>query len=85
MMTTTQILLIVVVVVLTVLSTLIGVQIYQVLLELKKASRLLNQVLDNAAQVSQTFSQSIVNFSTLFSGLSAIFFKKPKTQNEGKK
>ena len=84
MITMTQALLIAVVVILTVLLTLIGIQIYQVLLEFKKASRLLNQILDNAAQVSQTFSQSAINFSTLLSGLSAIF-KKPKSKNEGKK
>jgi len=80
MLTVTQILLIVVVVVLAVLLTLIGVQVYQVLLEFKKASRLLNQILGNAAQVSQTFSQSVINFSALLSGLSAIF-KKPKSKN----
>jgi len=84
MITSTQVLLIVVVVILTVLLTLIGIQIYQVLLEFKKASRLLNQILDNAAQVSQTFSQSVINFSTLLSGLSAIF-KRPKSRNGGKK
>ena len=84
MIATTQILLVVVVVVLTILLTLIGIQIYQVLLEFKKASRLLNQILDNAAQVSQTFSQSVINFSALLSGLSAIF-KRQKSQNGGKK
>jgi len=84
MIITAQVLLIVVVVILTVLLTLIGIQIYQVLLEFKKASRLLNQILDNTAQVSQTFSQSVINFSTLLSGLSAIF-KRPKSQNGGKK
>jgi len=80
MITTVQILLIAVVVVLTILLTLIGIQIYQVLLEFKRASRLLNQILDNTAQVSQTFSQSVVNFSALLSGLSTVF-KRPKSQN----
>ena len=84
MLTTAQILLIVVVVILTILLILIGIQVYQVLLEFKKASRLLNQILDNAAQVSQTFSQSVINFSTLLSGLSTIF-KRQKSQNGGKK
>jgi len=84
MIVTTQVLLIAVVVILTILLTLIGIQIYQVLLEFKKASRLLNQILDNTAQVSQTFSQSVINFSALLSGLGAIF-KRPKSQNGGKK
>jgi len=84
MLTTAQILLIVVVVILTVLLTLIGIQVYQVLLEFKKASRLLNQILGDAAQVLQNFSCSIINFSTLLSSLSTIF-KKPKSKNERKK
>jgi hypothetical protein len=84
MITTIQILLIVVVVILTVLLTLIGVQIYQVLLEFKKASRLLNQILDNTVQVSHTFSQSVINLSALLSGLGAVF-KRPKSQNGRKK
>jgi len=84
MITTIQVLLIAVVVILTVLLTLMGIQIYQVLLEFKKASRSLNQILDNTVQASHTFSQSVINLSALFSGLSAIF-KRPKSQNGRKK
>jgi len=84
MLTTAQILLIVVVVILTILLALIGIQVYQVLVEFRKASRLLNQILSDAAQVSQNFSCSIINFSTLLSSLSAIL-RKPKSKNERKK
>jgi len=84
MITTIQVLLIAIVVILTILLTLIGIQVYQVLLEFKKSSRLLNQILDNTVQVSHTFSQSVINLSALFSGLSAIF-KRSESQNGEKK
>ena len=84
MLITAQILLVAVVVVLTALLVLIGIQVYQVLSELKKASRSLNQILDNTAQASKALSQPIVSFSLLMSSLRAILGKSGK-QDGGKR
>jgi len=79
-----QILLVAVILVLTSLLTLIGVQFYQFLREIKKSSALLNEALASWVRTSQAISEPLADFFSFLSGLK-FFLKKEKENGEGKK
>lgn len=64
MLDTIQIVLIIVISVLTVLLTLIGIQIYYILKELRKSADKLNNILDDAKVITGSTAKGISNLST---------------------
>lgn len=67
-----QVLLIVVVTVLTVLLTIIGVQVFFILKEIRHSVEKSNKILDDAGIVSGTVSKSATTLSNSFSGLASL-------------
>ena len=72
MMDNTQILLIAVVTVLTVLLTLIGVQVFFILRELKKTFEKFNKIIDDAGIISGSVAKPIASLSNSITGISGI-------------
>lgn len=70
-MDTTQILLIVVVTVLTILLTIIGIQVVFILKELRKTVEKMNKMLGDAGSVTGGISRSVTGMSGMFEGLKA--------------
>lgn len=68
-MDATQILLIVVVSVLTVLLTVIGIQVIYILGEIRKSLQKMNKMLDDATSISHDISKSMNSVGGLFEGL----------------
>lgn len=68
-MDTTQILLIVVVTVLTILLTVIGIQVVYILVEVRKSAQKVNEMLDDATEVTGGISRSFSGMSGLVAGL----------------
>lgn len=84
---TAQLLLITVVIVLTILLTVIGIQIVYILKEFKKSMEKINKILDDAGLASGTIAKSIAGLSGLTAGFKTAFsllnfFKKKETPNE---
>ncbi len=85
---TTQILLIAVITILTILLTVIGIQIVYILKEVRKTIEKVNKILEDAGVASESFSKSIAGFSGLTSGLKTAFTlfgllkKEKKDENE---
>lgn len=68
-MDTTQILLVAVVTVLTILLTIIGVQIVFILVEVRKSLEKVNKMLDDAGTVTGGISRSVTGLGGLFEGI----------------
>lgn len=81
----TQILLIVVITVLTIVLTIIGIQFFLILKELRKSVQKMNQILDDSTVVSGTVARSITGVAGMLSGVKAglsvlNFFKKDREE-----
>lgn len=68
-MNTTQALLIIVVTVLTVILSIIGVQMIYILTEFRKTVEKINKMLDDAGSVTGGISRSVTGVSGLFEGI----------------
>jgi len=84
-----QILLIVVVTTLTILLTLVGVEVFLILKEFKKSVEKINKILDDAEMISESVTKPIVSVSSSLSSLSGIagllgliFTKRRKKKEE---
>ena len=72
MIDTTQLLLIAVVTVLTVLLTIIGVQVFFILKEIKRTIEKMNKMLDDAGLISESIARPIASLSSSITGVSGI-------------
>jgi len=68
-MDTTQLLLTVVVTVLTILLSIIGVQVVFILAEFRKTIEKMNKIIDDAGQVSGGISHSVTGMTGMFEGI----------------
>lgn len=68
-MDTTQILLVIVVTVLTILFTVIGIQVVYILMEFRKTVEKINKMLDDAGQVTGGISRSVTGMSGMMEGI----------------
>lgn len=66
-----QIVLLLVIVVLTVLLLVLGIQVFYILREMRKAVMKANRVLDNTNSITESVSQPISALSSIVSGLTA--------------
>ena len=88
-MDTTQILLTAVVSVLTVLLSIIGVQIVFILIEVRKSLEKMNKMLDDAGTVTGGISRSVTGMSGIMEGLKTglsivnLFGKKRGSDDKG--
>lgn len=86
----TRVLLVAVVIVLTIMMVLIGWQIYQILLEIRKMLKKSNLMMDNAAGFSAKIGKSFESLSGFSEGVKAVlsilnvFRKGEKKDGEGK-
>lgn len=83
----TQILFFAIAVVLTILTVIIGWQIFQILSEIRKMLLKFNTVIDNTVSITGNIGKSFQNLSGFSEGLRAIFgifrlFKKKERQSE---
>lgn len=89
MIDSTQILLTIVVLVLTTLLTIVGVEVFLILRELRESIRKMNKILDDAGLISESVAKPISGISDLATGLGALaeFIKKflKEGKNEEKK
>ena len=69
MIDTVQILLTVVISVLTVLLTIIGIAVYQILKEFKKSVEKINLILDDSHRVSSAVAQPVEDVSEILHGI----------------
>lgn len=92
MINNTQILLITVVTVLTILLTIIGVQVFFILQEIKKTIEKFNKIIDDAGVISGSVAKPIASLSNSITGVSGIAGllgwltkkrKKSKEEEEG--
>lgn len=67
-----QFLLIVVVTTLTVLLTVVGIQVFLILKEFKKSVEKVNKILDDAGIISESIAKPISSFSSSLGSLSGI-------------
>jgi phosphoglycerate-specific signal transduction histidine kinase len=72
MIDTTQILLIAVVTVLTALLTIIGVQVFFILKEIKKTIEKFNKMMDDMGLISESVARPIASLSNSITGVSGI-------------
>ncbi len=72
MIDTTQVLLIVVVTTLTILLTIIGVQVFFILREFKRTVEKMNKMLDDAGTISESIARPIASLSDGITGVSGI-------------
>lgn len=79
----TQILLLIVVVLLTSLTVIIGWQIFQILVEIRKTLSKFNSMADGAVNMTQNLGRSFQNLNGFSDGLKAILkiFKTFKKRN----
>jgi hypothetical protein len=84
-----QLLLIVVVTTLTILLTVVGVEAFLILKEVKKSVEKINKILDDAGMISESVAKPIVSVSSSLGSLSGIagllgliFAKKRKKKEE---
>lgn len=71
-METTQLLIVIVITVLTIILTAVGIQVFFILGEVRESIRKLNQVLDNAAEVSDAIAKPIISLGDSLTGLSGL-------------
>ena len=69
MISLTQVLLIIVITILTALLVVIGIQVVNILKEVRLSLQKMNQILDDMAKLTHSVSQPIVNLSGLAEGL----------------
>lgn len=84
---TTQILLITVIIVLTILLTVMGVQVIYILKEFRKTVENVNKILDDVETASHSLAGSINGLTGLTAGLKTAlsffsFFKRKEEKNE---
>ncbi len=72
MIDTTQILLIAVITTLTILLTIIGVQVFFILREFKRTIEKMNKMLDDAGTISESIAKPISPLSNSITGVSGI-------------
>jgi len=72
MIDSTQILLIAVVTVLTILLTIIGVQVFFILKEIKKTIEKFNKIIDDAGVISESVARPIASLSNSITGVSSL-------------
>lgn len=72
MIDNTQLLLIAVVTVLTALLTIIGVQVFFILREIKESVKKFNKMLDDAGKISESIAQPIASLSSSITGVSGV-------------
>lgn len=72
MIDSTQILLIAVVTVLTILLTIIGVQVFFILKEIKKTIEKFNKIIDDAGLISESVARPIASLSNSITGVSSL-------------
>jgi len=87
-MENTQILLVGVVTVLTGILTLIGVQVFLILKEIKRSIEKMNKMLDDAGLISESVARPIASLSnsiTGVSGIAGLFGWLAKMKNKSKK
>jgi hypothetical protein len=72
MIDTTQVLLIAVVTTLTILLTIIGVQVFFILREFKRTIEKMNKMLDDAGTISESIARPIASLSDGITGVSGI-------------
>lgn len=72
MIDSTQILLIIVIVVLTVLLSVIGVQVFFILREVQRSIQKMNKMLDDAGKISESIAKPITSLSNSITGVSGI-------------
>lgn len=68
----TQILLIIVVTTLTILLTVVGIQVFFILKEVRKLVEKTNKILDDAGTISESVAKPISSLSSSIGGLSGI-------------
>lgn len=84
----TQIILVFVIVVLTILLTVIGVQLFLILREFQRSIQKVNKMLDDAGTVSGSFAGAVSGISATLSGFSGLanilsIFKKRGHPHKG--
>lgn len=92
MVDSTQILLIAVIVVLSILLSIIGVQVFFILREVQRSIQKVNKMLDDAGTISESITKPIASLSNSITGVSGIagLFgwlasrKKKRKEKEGK-
>ena len=67
-----QVLLIIVVTTLTILLSVIGMQVFFILREVRESIRKMNKILDDAGSVSQSIAKPIASLSDSLTGLSGL-------------
>lgn len=67
-----QLLLIIVVTTLTVLLTVVGIQVFFILKEIRRSVEKINKILDDAGTISESVAKPISSLSSSISGLSGI-------------
>lgn len=72
MIDNTQILLVAVVTILTALLTIIGVQVFFILKEIKRTIEKFNKMLDDAGMISESVARPIASLSNSITGVSGI-------------
>lgn len=72
MIDTTQVLLIVVITTLTILLTIIGVQVFFILREFKRTIEKINKMLDDAGTISESVARPIASLANGITGVSGI-------------
>jgi len=72
MIDNTQLLLIAVVTVLTALLTIIGVQVFFILREIRESIKKFNKIIDDAGTISESIAQPIASLSSSITGVSGV-------------
>lgn len=72
MIDSTQLLLTVVVVILTLLLSVIGIQVFFILREVQRSIQKMNKMLDDAGAISESIAKPISSLSNSISGVSGI-------------
>lgn len=72
MVDSTQLLIIIVVVVLTILLSVIGVQVFFILREVQRSIQKANKMLDDVGTISESITKPIVSLSNSITGVSGI-------------
>lgn len=67
-----QVILVVVISVLTILLTIVGVEIFFVLKEFRRSIQKVNKILDEVQSITDSVMEPISNFSSAFSGIKAV-------------
>ncbi len=84
-----QILLIIVVAILTILLSIVGIEVFLILKEFKKSVEKINKILDNGGIISESIAKPISSISSSFGGFSGmasllglIFTRRKKKKEE---